>query len=495
MASGSNRFIQYVKQSEPKALPASPVFTRLRTTGGSGLMNNRSNITSNEIRDDRQIIVSRLGQNQPDVMIPFELSYDSFDELIQGAMGGSWVGGRTVVANTGVNTAGVFTLTGVGDVWANYEINVGDYVIINGTTNTNLLGVVGVINEDVLTVYQIGTTSGLVTDTEADTDFTFVTGHYGANLALSVDTTLAVAINGTYTRGGTEPGSWVALGVELGDKVWFNGFAETGNNGWKKVTAVTDTVLTVESETDLVVESLSTGTIKFGTSSGFITVGKDLDFFAFEEGFTDITTGEDIDGEQVTDGIYHNAKGAYVASMSMNIQPDSIITGELSFQALTYSGFKKDSVASSIKQSNINDVFDSFTGDLILPDAPELQGVITGLNYTLDNGLIRRYALMDKDAQSIGDGRSNTTGTLNCYFESAGVANLFEQEREFVIAIRTEDLAGNSYLMGWPRVKLTSDSRDITENDVTQNVNFQALGGLATDKKKTMYILRQPAIA
>jgi len=490
MASGSNRFIQYVKQSEPKQVPASPVFKRLRTTGGSGLMNNRTNITSNEIRDDRQIIVSRLGQNQPDVAIPFELSYDSYDQLIQGAMGGEWKGGRTISATASVTTGGVFTLTGVGADWADYEISVGDYVIINGVLNSDLIGEVGVISGADLTVYELGTTTGLTMLAETDADFTFVSGHYGE----SIDTaSVGLTVNGTSNTVTRASGSWVTLGVEVGDKIWFDGFTEGGNNGWFKVVTVTALAITLEGT--LTTETKSSGTVFVGTSTGFITVGKELDFFAFEEGFTDIKTGEDIDGNSVTDGIFHNALGAYVASMSMNVQPDSVITGELSFQALTYSGFKNASIASGVQQSNINDVFDSFTGDLFIPNAPELQAVVTGLNFTLDNGLIRRYALMDKDATSIGDGRSNVTGTLNAYFESAGVANLFEQEQEFVLAIRTEDLAGNSYLFGWPRVKLTSDSRDVSENDVTQNVNFQALGGLATDKKKTMFILRQPAIA
>lgn len=490
MASGSNRFIQYVKQDLPKTVPASPVFKRLRTTGGSGLMNNRTNITSNEIRDDRQIIVSRLGQNQPDVAVPFELSYDSYDELVQGAMGGEWIGGRTVSAVASVTTGGVFTLDGVGDDWGNYDIHVGDYAIINGVTNTDLLGVVGIIAGASLTVYEVGTTTPITTLVEAGATFTFVTGHYGEEIDTATVTLTVNATNRTITRAS---GSWVTLGVEVGDKMWFDGFTEVGNNGWFKVSLVTALALTLEAT--LTTETKSSGTVFIGTSSGFITVGKELDFFAFEEGFTDITTGEDIDGNAVTAGIYHNTLGAYVASMSMNIQPDSVITGELSFQALTYSGFKNASIATGVQQSNINDVFDSFTGDLFIPNAPELQAVVTGLNFTLDNGLIRRYALMDKDATSIGDGRSNVTGTLNAYFESAGVANLFEQEQEFVLAIRTEDLSGNSYLFGWPRVKLTSDSRDVSENDVTQNVNFQALGGLASDKKKTMYILRQPAIA
>ena len=492
MASGSNRFLQYTKQQAPKEAPAGAVYHRLRTTGGSGIMNNRTNLTSDEIRDDRQIIVSRLGQNQPDVMVPFELSFDSFDELLQGAIGGQWMGGQTIAVNASVDTGGIFTLT-TGE-WADYPISVGDYVIVNGTANTDIVGVVGVIGEDAtaneLTVYEVGTTDPITTTTET-VDFTFITGHYAEIIDTSANTITVVGTELTITRA---TGTWEDVGVELGDKLWFDGFSEATNNGWKKVGAVDGAELTIV-ESELADETLSTGDLTVATSTGFITVGTVLDYFAFEEGFTDVVSGDDIDGEAVTDGVFHYILGAYVNTFSMSVQPDAIVTGELDFQGLIYSGFKNESIAPSVETSNINEVFDSFTGDLYIPNAPAMTGVVTGLDFTLDNGLIRRYALMDKDAISIGDGRSNVTGTLNAYFENADISNLFEQETEFVLAIRTEDLDGNSYLFGWPRVKLTSDGRDVTENDVTQNVGFQALGGLAADKKKTMYVLRQPAIA
>mgnify|MGYP000633719452 CR=1 FL=1 len=43
--------------------------------------------------------------------------------------------------------------------------------------------------------------------------------------------------------------------------------------------------------------------------------------------------------------------------------------------------------------------------------------------------------------------------------------------------IDIEDLDGNSYIFGWPRLKFTTYGRDTSENDVTQSLAFQALGG------------------
>jgi len=492
MATGSNRFLQYVKQQDsPRQLPTSAKFVRLRNTGGGGIANNRTNITSNEIRDDRQIIESRLGQNQPDISVPFELSFDSFDELISGALGRKWHGGYTIIAEAEVTTGGVFTLQS--GAWADHPISVGDYVLINGTANTNLVGEVGVIGGSGgadMTVYNIGTTTGMTTSTETVT-FYFITGHYAEEIDTSAIGLTVAATGQTITRAS---GSWIDLGVEIGDKIHFQGFSTPANNGWVEVETVTATVITVR-DGALADETISTGTVQLITSSGFVTVGNDLGFYAIEEGFTDIDSGKDIDGDDVNAGVFHHILGNYIGSWNLSIQPDSVLTGEFSFQGLVYSGFQSATSADEVQESNTNNVFDSFTGNLIIPNAPEIQSVITGLDFTLDNGLNRRYALMDKNAISIGDGRSSVSGSLNAYFENADLSNIFEKEVEIQASVRTEDLSGNSYTFGWPKMKLSGDTRDISESDVTQSLNFQALGGTASDKKKTMYVLRQPKVA
>jgi co-chaperonin GroES (HSP10) len=488
MATGSNRFLQFVKQTAPRELPSPANFVRLRNTGGGGIANNRTNITSNEIRSDRQIIESRLGQNQPDITVPYELSFDSYDAFIQGALGGSWIGGYTIEAEAEVDTGGEFTLSS--GTWADHPISEGDYVLVNGTSNTDIIGEVGDIDGADLTVYEIGTTTAITTTSET-VDFTFVTGHYAEEIATSTNELSVVATAQTITRTND---SWIDLGVEIGDKIFFDGFSSGANNGWIEVEDVTDTVITAR-DGSLVDETIDTGTVSLVTSTGFLTVGNDLDFFAIEEGFTDIDSGDDVDGNAVTDGVFHHILGCYVSNWNMSIQPDSVLTGEFQFQGLVYSGFLNETSADGVEESNINNVFDSFTGNLSIPSAPDIEAVITGFDFTLDNGLTRRYALMDKNAISIGDGRSNVTGTLNAYFENADLSNIFEKEEEIQASIRTEDLDGNSYTFGIPKLKLTSESRDVSESDVTQTLNFQGLGGRSTDKKKTLYVLRQPAIA
>lgn len=63
---------------------------RIRNTGGSGINVNRTEMQSQELRDDRQIEDMRLGNRRPELSIPFELSYEAFDDLLAAALWGDW---------------------------------------------------------------------------------------------------------------------------------------------------------------------------------------------------------------------------------------------------------------------------------------------------------------------------------------------------------------------------------------------------------------------
>lgn len=86
----SNRTaIRFVKEVTFKETPNNPVLKSLRYTGES-VAYNRRNITSNEIRDDR--MTADLITVGADVSgdLNYELSFASFDELIEGALCAEW---------------------------------------------------------------------------------------------------------------------------------------------------------------------------------------------------------------------------------------------------------------------------------------------------------------------------------------------------------------------------------------------------------------------
>lgn len=86
----SNRTaIRFVSETVFKTTPATPALQSLRYTGES-LAYNRRNVTSNEIRDDR--MTADLITVGADVAgdLNFELSFQSFDELIAAALCSDW---------------------------------------------------------------------------------------------------------------------------------------------------------------------------------------------------------------------------------------------------------------------------------------------------------------------------------------------------------------------------------------------------------------------
>ena len=402
MAEGSQRFLAYATEVLAGTASTSTL-QKLRNTGGSGIANERTSITSNEIRSDRAITVSRLGNNQPNLNIPMEFSYESYEDFMAAALGHSttWA---AVAYSTAITTTGI---------------------------------------------------------------------------------TVTSATDGTITSDGGE--SWVANGVRVGDMVTFTGFVT--NNVTSEVTRIsgpTDNILTLGNATLIAETSVANVKCNQATAITDITCGAIDTAFTVEEGFTDLTVKQ-----------YQYILGSYVSSWNMSIQPDAVVTGGFDFQAMVYgalSGVELDSgdnTDGTTDITNVNNIFDSYTGVMYIEGLTETC-IVTGLDFTLDNALNRRYSLMDKDACSVGQGRTNVTGTINAFFDSSTLSDLFNDEETFKMSIRLEDLDGNSYVIGFPAVKITSDGKDVSENDVTQTLNFQALGTDTTDT--TMYVRKQAVV-
>jgi len=84
MADGSRHNLFAVKEDDYGVTPANPALDLVRITGTTlGL--SKDSLESQEIRSDRQRSDFRLGANQVGGDINFELSYGSFDQLLQAA--------------------------------------------------------------------------------------------------------------------------------------------------------------------------------------------------------------------------------------------------------------------------------------------------------------------------------------------------------------------------------------------------------------------------
>lgn len=88
-ATGARHSMEFVKEVTYGVTPAAPDMTPLRHNSVS-LALSKDSFQSNELRDDRQIAGYRHGNSQVGGDISSELSFSSFDSLIEAALGGSW---------------------------------------------------------------------------------------------------------------------------------------------------------------------------------------------------------------------------------------------------------------------------------------------------------------------------------------------------------------------------------------------------------------------
>ena len=88
-AQGSRHEINYIAETEFGTTPATPVFKALRNSGTT-LELSKTSIVSSELRSDRQISDFRGGNRQVGGDVSIELSADSFDDMLEAALGGTW---------------------------------------------------------------------------------------------------------------------------------------------------------------------------------------------------------------------------------------------------------------------------------------------------------------------------------------------------------------------------------------------------------------------
>lgn len=96
IASGGRHGLRYIKEVTPGTTPDTPQMASLRHTGCT-LGISRDNITSNELRWDRQISAVRTMADKIQGAVNFEFSYGEFDTLLECALAGTWTDNKLKV--------------------------------------------------------------------------------------------------------------------------------------------------------------------------------------------------------------------------------------------------------------------------------------------------------------------------------------------------------------------------------------------------------------
>jgi hypothetical protein len=134
---GANTAQFYVLETNPGTTPTNPSWLPLRNTGGIPAVT-RDALVSNELDGSRETSSIRTGNKQVAGEYAIELSAQSQDELLAGAMTSSWVSGPTVAGLSVTVDADAKTFTrAAGDFTT--AVEVGDLIRFPGLTGDNAL--------------------------------------------------------------------------------------------------------------------------------------------------------------------------------------------------------------------------------------------------------------------------------------------------------------------------------------------------------------------
>ena len=206
------------------------------------------------------------------------------------------------------------------------------------------------------------------------------------------------------------------------------------------------------------------GALMGAWAENVLKVGTTKKFFSVEKGFTDISR-------------YHLYTGCMVNNFSLSVKPNAMVTGSFGIIGADLSGGAASEDASPTVVSG-NDPFDSFTGAIYEGgDAASNEiAIITGIDFSLDNALVATQVVGSAVTPEISYGKSNLTGTLSAYFESAALLDKFIDETESVIQFTLTDLDSNTFTFLIPKVKYNGGDPGISgEGPIELSMPFQAI--------------------
>lgn len=205
--------------------------------------------------------------------------------------------------------------------------------------------------------------------------------------------------------------------------------------------------------------------------------GTALQYFSFEKGFTDISK-------------YQLFRDCVVNTMSISMGLDSIVTGSIGIVGGTHVGFASEAVLKTPGEPTNTEPFVTFDGEFSI-NGTSVCAAITGLDFTIDNGVTANYTLCSPGAKSMTGDRINITGTITALFNDETEVKRFLDEDTFAVSATLEDASKNKITFLLPKIKYTgADIPTSGGGVISLSLPFQAL--YDTTAKSTLVVTRVP---
>jgi hypothetical protein len=168
--------------------------------------------------------------------------------------------------------------------------------------------------------------------------------------------------------------------------------------------------------------------------------------------------------------------GCTVSSLALSIAPNQMVTS-------TFTMVGKDMTIGATEKTQDdpsgNAPFDAYSGAVAIGNvgASSASGVVTGIDFTLNNSFAPTFVVGDDSAPALEVGRAEIEGTLTAYFEDATLITRFLNETETELSVSVDDPTGsNEYTFLFPRVKINSADTPVDgPNSRTISMSFVAL--------------------
>lgn len=248
---------------------------------------------------------------------------------------------------------------------------------------------------------------------------------------------VAAAAGGTIT---TTAGDFSGLVADQWVSV--TGFAEAGNNGYFKVVSATSTVLTVTPNT-LVDETPGTScTVKGSTLVNGTTVRT---FFMQKE---------------LASNLFLTYAGVYPSSMQLNASVGGFAEGSFNVMAKNEAKATTDSSTGAANAAPSGRVIDTVSGvATLLVNGAALSAPAQSVQLNITKqGARSQYAIGSADAQGIGRGTIDVSGSISLYFADFTNYDLYKNETDVEINIGLRDNTGNGYVFTLPAATLMNPS-------------------------------------
>lgn len=467
--SDTNRVVlRAIEEVTPGTTPANPAFFEVPSTGQPDLGFTPETVTSNLIRNDRQVSDLILVGGEAGGDNNSELAFEIHDRLYPGLFFNPFqnrLKWRNYVATaaqiTSVSAAGyVVTNQGsapvVGDIvrGENFgQAGNNGFFVVSGLPTTTL----------------VPTTPAPVTEASPPTSARLVV--VGRRAAASD----IVAATGP-TRITSTTLDFTTLSLAVGDLVVLRGTGGTwpaANNGFCRISAIAANMLTFDQVPSGFAADAGTGATVDIYMGDRIINGTTPQSYTLEREFSDHSpvTYQYLRGFQPDQFVLTAASQSIVEAnftfvgRTAPLQDSGRFTGATTLPTPTFQVLNSSSNVAKLLRG----------GASVLSDATK--NYITELSLTVNNNLRRKNAVGFVGAAAIGAGEFNVTGSLSSYFDDKSIADQVVNNTESALQAVFQDSSLHVAVYDIPRLKWSEGRPEVPgkNDDVVINPNFQAL--------------------